>query len=232
MIVPTYNERENLAPLLVRLGKVLAGRNFEVIVVDDDSPDETWAEAQRFQHHYKWLRVIRRHGERGLSSAVICGFRHARGKILGVMDADLQHDHTRLPELLREMSRADFAIATRRRAGGSDGEWSRQRRFASWVATGLARVVAGAPLSDPMSGFFVMRREIFTAIDDWALRPRGYKVLLYLYSRAADRFGRQNLRLREVGYHFGQRQHGHSKFSPRVMCEFIGMLFHIRSRHA
>src|SRR4051812_6620402 len=87
LIVPTYNERENLAPLLVRIGKVLDGRSFEVILVDDDSPDETWLEAQRFQQCYKWLRVIRRQGERGLSSAVVCGFRHARGKILGVMDA-------------------------------------------------------------------------------------------------------------------------------------------------
>jgi dolichol-phosphate mannosyltransferase len=234
LILPTYNERENLAPLLVRIGKVLAGSNFEVILVDDDSPDETWLEAQRFQQCYKWLRVIRRQGERGLCSAVLCGFRHARGKILGVMDADLQHDHTRLPQLLREMGHADFAVATRRASGGSDGEWSRRRRFASWVATSITRVIAGAPLSDPMSGFFAMRRQMFTAIDDWALRPRGYKILLFLYARAAGHFGAQKIRVKEVGYQFGRRQHGHSKFTPKVVFQFLGMLVHLRtqSRHA
>jgi dolichol-phosphate mannosyltransferase len=234
LIVPTYNERENLAQLFTRLGKVLAKYEFEVILVDDDSPDETWAEAQRFQHHYKWLRVIRRRGERGLSSAVVCGFRHARGKILGVMDADLQHDHTRLPELLRQMKRADFAVATRRAVGGSDGKWSWARRFVSHSATLLAKIVAGVPLSDPMSGFFMLRREIFTAIDDWAMHPRGYKLLVYLYARASQCFGRSNVRLIEIGYEFGERQHGRSKFSPRVIMDFVAMLFDLRlhPRHA
>ena len=228
LVLPTYNESENLAHLFARLGKVLAGHSFEVIVVDDDSPDGTWAEAQRFQNHYKWLRVIRRRGERGLSSAVVCGFRHARGKILGVMDADLQHDHTRLPQLLRKVKHAHFAIATRRAAGGSDGKWGRARRYASQLATALAKIIARAPLTDPMSGFFVMRREIFTAVDDWALNPRGYKVLLYLYSRAAQQFGRDKVRVSEIGYEFSERQHGRSKFSAKVMFEFVAMLLELR----
>jgi dolichol-phosphate mannosyltransferase len=228
LVLPTYNERENLAQLFARLGRVLSNYNFEVILVDDDSPDGTWEAAQRFQQHYKWLRVIRRRGERGLSSAVVCGFRHARGKILGVMDADLQHDHTRLPELLRKMKQADFAVATRRAIGGSDGKWCWSRRFASWSATFLARIVARVPLSDPMSGFFTMRREIFAAIDDWSLRPRGYKLLLYLYSRAQECVGRDKVRLSEVGYEFGERQHGQSKFSIKVIFEFVVMLLDMR----
>lgn len=234
LVLPTYNERDNIGPLLVRLGKVLSEYRFEVIVVDDDSPDKTWAEAEKFQCRYRWLRVIRRHGERGLSSAVLCGFRYARGDILGVMDADLQHDHMRLPALLREMRRADFAVATRRAEGGSDGKWSRRRRITSWAATVLAKLIARAPMSDPMSGFFVVRREIFTAIDDWALRPCGYKVLLYLYSLAADRFGRRNVRVSEVGYEFAERRHGRSKFSAKVIFELVAMLFRLRlqSRHA
>jgi dolichol-phosphate mannosyltransferase len=233
LVLPTYNERENLAHVLARLGRILAKYNFEVIVVDDDSPDGTWEEAQKFQHYFRWLRVIRRRGERGLSSAILCGFRHARGNILGVMDADLQHDVACLPELLRKMKYVDFAVATRHADGGSDGKWSWLRRSASWTATLLTKIIAGVPLTDPMSGFFTMRRELFVALDDWALRPRGYKLLLYLYSRALSCFGRDKVRLGEVGYEFGQRQHGRSKFSPKVIFDFIVMLFDLRlhSRH-
>ncbi len=228
LVIPTYNERENLPVLLQRLDRILAHYKFEVIVVDDDSPDNTWAEAQVQQHRYPWLRVIRRHGERGLSSAVICGFRHARGKILGVMDADLQHDDKRLPELLRKMGHADFAVATRRAVGGSDGKWNWMRRFVSHSATLLAKLIARVPLSDPMSGFFTMRREIFTAVDDWALNPRGYKLLVYLYARALQALGRDKVRLSEVGYDFGERLRGTSKFSAKVILEFVLMLFDLR----
>jgi dolichol-phosphate mannosyltransferase len=228
LILPTYNERENLPVILQRLNYILGDYKFEVIVVDDDSPDGTWAEAQTYQQQYQWLRVIRRTGERGLSSAVICGFRHARGKVLGVMDADLQHDDTRLPELLRAMESADFAVATRRAEGGSDGTWSHARRLVSRTATILAKLVARIPLSDPMSGFFTMRRELFVALDDWALHPRGYKLLVYLYGRALQCFGREKVRVREIGYEFAERQHGQSKLSPRVMLDFILMLFDLR----
>jgi dolichol-phosphate mannosyltransferase len=228
LVLPTYNERDNLAKLFGRLDRILAKYKFEVILVDDDSPDGTWAEAQVYQHRYKWLRVIRRRGERGLSSAVVCGFRHARGKILGVMDADLQHDANRLPELLREMERADFAVATRRAVGGSDGNWAWPRRTGSWCATLLTRLIARVPLSDPMSGFFTVRRDVFAAVDDWTLRPRGYKVLLYLYSRSLQCFGRHKIRLREVGYEFRERRYGQSKFSVKVVLDFVAMLFDLR----
>lgn len=227
LILPTYNERENLPVVLQRLNHILGSYKFEVIIVDDDSPDGTWAEAQTYQSQYPWLRVIRRMGERGLSSAVICGFRHARGQVLGVMDADLQHDDTRLPELLRAMKNADFAVATRRAKGGSDGTWSHARRFVSRTATVLAKLVARIPLSDPMSGFFAMRRDLFLALDDWSLHPRGYKLLVYLYGRALQCFG-DKVRVREIGYEFAERQHGQSKLSPRVMLDFILMLFDLR----
>jgi len=230
LIIPTYNERENLAPLFERLHRTLAGYQFEVILVDDDSPDRTWEAAQDFQEQYSWLRVVRRRNERGLSSAVICGFRQARGRMLGVMDADLQHDDTRLPELLAELEKADFAIATRRSAGGSDGKWPWPRRVTSWTATMLAKTIAHVSLSDPMSGFFAMRRSLFEAIDDETLQPRGYKVLLYVYARAISRFGADQLRLREIGYQFGNRQHGHSKLSSRVIFEYVVMLVELRLR--
>lgn len=224
LIVPTYNERENLPELFARVDRVLRGYAFEMILVDDDSPDGTWAAAENFREQYSWLRVIRRRHERGLSSAVLCGFRHARGQVLGVMDADLQHDDRRLPDLLRAMDHSDFAIATRRAAGGSDRCWTRSRRLTSQVATLLARAIAKVRLSDPMSGFFTMRRDVFAAIDDAALRPRGYKILLYLYSLAVKRFGANQLRLEELGYQFGKREHGESKLSSKVMLEYLLML--------
>jgi dolichol-phosphate mannosyltransferase len=228
LIIPTYNERDNLPELFARLDRVLNGCAFEVILVDDDSPDTTWLAAGKFQAQYDWLRVIRRRGERGLSSAVVCGFRQARGDVLGVMDGDLQHDENRLPELLSAMDYADFAIATRRAAGGSAGRWTWSRRLTSWVATMLARGIAQVPLSDPMSGFFTMRRELFAAMDDCAMQPHGYKVLLYLYSRAVQQFGGERLRLREIGFQFRKRRHGASKLSSRVIVEYILMLLDLR----
>lgn len=228
LVIPTFNERDNLPELFARLDHVLAQTTFEVLLVDDNSPDQTWAAAEALRPQYPWLRVIRRVGERGLSSAVVCGFRAARGEVVGVMDGDLQHDDSRLPEMLEAMAYADFAVATRRAAGGSAGRWSLSRRFTSWVATMLARGIAQVPLSDPMSGFFAMRRELFSALDDPAMQPHGYKILLYLYSRAAQRFGAERLQLREIGYQFRLRKHGASKLSSRVIIEYVLMLLDLR----
>ncbi len=230
LIIPTYNERDNLPELFSRLDRILSGRDFEVIVVDDDSPDETWLAAEAFQNQYSWLRVIRRRDERGLSSAVICGFRQARGGVLGVMDGDLQHDEARWPQLLEAMNYADFAIATRRAAGGSAGRWTWSRHLTSWVATMLARGIARVHLTDPMSGFFAMRRELFAIMDNADMQPNGYKVLLYLYSRAIQQFGAERLRLREIGYQFRLRRHGTSKLSSRVIVEYVFMLLELRFR--
>lgn len=228
LIIPTFNERENLPELCLRLDRVLAGAAFEVILVDDDSPDETWRAAGDMQTQYPWLRVIRRQDERGLSSAVVRGFREARGNVLGVMDGDLQHDDNRLPELMQAAKYADFAIATRRAAGGSAGRWTWSRRLTSWVATMLARTIAQVPLSDPMSGYFAIRRELFAALDGVEMQPHGYKILLYLYSKAVQRFGAERLRLREIGYQFRKREHGESKLSSRVIFEYLWMLLDLR----
>jgi Glycosyltransferases involved in cell wall biogenesis len=229
LVIPTYNERENLPHLFAAVSRSLKGREFEIILVDDDSPDKTWAAAEDLQKTCPFLQVIRRRSERGLSSAVICGFRRATGKFLGVMDADLQHDENRLPELLMKIQNADFAIATRRAAGGNDGKWCWSRRLTSAIATTLAKKVAHISLSDPMSGFFVMRRALFEAVDDGSLKPRGYKVLLYLYARCLQRFGPAAVRLAEVGYQFRQRQFGRSKLSSQVVFEYLAMLFTLRA---
>ncbi len=226
LVLPTYNERENLRELLARIDDALAGVCFEVIVVDDDSPDQTWALAQEFQKRYPWLRVIRRRKGRGLASAVLCGFRHACGRVVGVMDADLQHAPELLPKLLEQIEDADFAVATRRSAGGSNGKWSKFRRIGSDAATALARSLAKTSFSDPMSGFFLMRRAIFQLIDGRNLRPHGYKILVYLYAKAMQQLGALNVA--EVGYEFGVRTRGRSKLSIKVVAEYLMMLVGLR----
>jgi dolichol-phosphate mannosyltransferase len=136
LVLPTYKERENLPELFDRIDRALDGLRFGVIVVDDDSPDQTWLVAQDFRQRYRWLRVIRRRGLRGLSSAVICGFRQSRGKKFG---ADGCRPATRCPSFTVIVATGGprrVAIATRRGAGGSDGEWSPFRRFGSVLATG------------------------------------------------------------------------------------------------
>jgi len=228
LILPTYNERENLGELFAEVDRALGGNCFEVIVVDDDSPDGTYAAVQAFEERYPWLRLIRRRNVRGLASAVICGFRRGRGNILAVMDADLQHDVTLLPALLEEMKDADFAVATRRAAGGSDSKWSQLRRFGSFIATALARWMTNTPFSDPMSGFFALRREVFEMIDGVDLHPRGYKILVYLYAKAAQRLGPKALRLAEVGYEFSRRARGRSKLSVKVIIDYFVMLIELR----
>jgi dolichol-phosphate mannosyltransferase len=228
LVLPTYNERENLAPLLARLAKALQRYTYEIIVVDDDSPDRTWEEAERLRAVFPQVSVIRRVGEQGLSSAVIRGFREAKGRMLGVMDADLQHDESILPRLIDELVDADFAVASRATEGGGLGKWQWHRRIKSWVATVLAQLVLNVPLSDPMSGYFIVKQKIFAALDDGTLSPKGFKILLYLYFHACQKLGMQNVRVSEVGYVFRNRIYGESKLTHRVVLEYIKMLYDLR----
>lgn len=228
LVLPTHNERDNLVPLLTRLRAVLAPYAHEIIIVDDDSPDRTWEEAERLCGDYRQLRVIRRTGERGLSSAVIRGFREAQGQALCVMDADLQHDEKVLPRLIDGLKHAHFVVASRAVDGGGAGTWSWRRSLMSGVATTLARLVLNVALSDPMSGFFTIRRELFARLDDGTLRPEGFKVFLYLYLRACRLLGPGNVDVREVGFVFRDRLHGNSKLTYRVMWEYVRMLCEFR----
>lgn len=228
LILPTYNERDNLAPLLGRLHATLAPYAYEIIIVDDNSPDRTWEEAERLCQEYRQLRVIRRTGQRGLSSAVICGFRAAQHPALAVMDADLQHDEKILPQLLEGLKRAHFVVGSRAVGGGGVERWSWTRRLTSWVATALARRVLNVALSDPMSGFFAMRQDLFARLDDGALSPQGFKVFLYLYLQACRQLGVGNVEVREVGFVFRDRLHGMSKLTYRVMWDYLRMLREFR----
>ncbi|MBD2653838.1 glycosyltransferase [Synechocystis sp. FACHB-383] len=226
LVLPTYNEGENIQAMVTALVELLehcwAGR-YELIVVDDDSPDLTWQKAFNLSKTYPQLRVIRRTEGRGLSTAVIRGWQQARGEILAVIDADLQHPPQVLLALLAEMERgADLAVASRHQSGGGVSQWSLVRRFLSRGAQMLGLLILPeviGRLSDPMSGFFMVRR---LAIADCPLSPVGYKILIEVAARGQIRW------LAEVGYVFQERRSGHSKVTWRQYVEYLQHLCKLR----
>ncbi len=219
LVVPTYNERFNIGPLIERIEAVLKHDplDFEIIIVDDNSPDETWRLAQEIAREDSHLHVIRRKGCRGLATAVVEGWKTAKGEIWGVMDADLQHPPEILPDLLGPIlkGRADIAIGSRHVSGGSVGKWNLPRRSVSRGASAIAFMLLPQvlrPVQDPMSGFFLMKRSV---VDSALLRPTGYKILLEILARGNYR------RIVEVPYVFETRKHGKSKLGPKQYLEFL-----------
>ncbi|MEZ5228395.1 MAG: glycosyltransferase family 2 protein [Acidimicrobiales bacterium] len=198
IVLPTFNEGGNIVSMLERLDRALADLPHELIVVDDDSPDETWRIAQEYAADHPGIHVIRRSTERGLSSAVLAGMRAARGRVLGVIDADGQHDEAILPEMTeRVLAGADICIGSRAVEGGGYGDWGKGRRFASWLATAMAHMMLQVKATDPMSGFFVVRDHYEALQGD--VNPRGFKVLLEFLSRSEPKVD-------EVGYVFRNRE--------------------------
>lgn len=219
LVIPTYNEKGNIKPLLDVVFKALHGFDFEVLVVDDDSPDGTGVEVLNYRALDKRVRLLVRKNEKGLSSAVIAGFLHAKGDILGVMDADLSHDPRVLPEMIRAvMGDYDLAVGTRAAVSG----WTLKRKLISSGASFLAKSLLGVSLSDPMSGFFVLKREVFERVKD-LINPIGYKILLEIYARASP------LNYLEVPFVFQNRVSGESKLSGKVMKEYLRQLMSLRA---
>ena len=226
LILPTYNEADNIQDIVKILSNLLdqsiAGK-YELIVVDDNSPDNTWKLALELTSDYPQLRVMRRVEEKGLSTAVIRGWQVARGEILGVIDADLQHPPEVLQQLLGEMEKgADLAVASRHVEGGGVSEWSIVRRFLSRGAQMLGLMILPeviGRLSDPMSGYFMVRR---SAIAGKPLSPVGYKILIEVTARGKIRW------LAEAGYVFRERQAGESKVTWKQYIEYLQHLVRLR----
>lgn len=220
IVVPTYNERANIAPLVAAIEAAMHGLPWEIVVVDDDSPDGTWAEVARLAAAEPRLRWLRRVGRRGLASAVVEGAMTARGDMIAVIDADFQHDERILPLMYARLAQdgADLAVGTRYAAGGGVGDWARSRQRMSDVATRIARLLVGRRTSDPMSGFFMARRQVFAAAV-YNLSSQGYKILLDLISAHPG-----ELRIVDVPYTFRSRRAGASKISPMVLAEFAFLM--------
>lgn len=220
LILPTYNESENLPRLLPKIEQVLANTPHELIVVDDDSPDRTWELAQELTKNDEHIHVIRRIGRRGLSSAIMEGFLAAKGEVLAVMDADGQHDIALLPKLYAAtQDNAELAIGSRYVEGGGVGEWDERRQYLSRLATRLAKWMCRVPVEDPMSGFFAIRKQTFDAVAE-KLNPKGFKMLLDILVCIPE-----GAVVRELPYAFGIREHGKSKMSWKVQLDFLEYLY-------
>lgn len=220
IIVPTLNEKENIEPLLARLEATLAGIRWEVLFVDDDSQDGTADLLVRLQRVIPHVRVIRRIGRRGLSSACVEGMLATAAPYLAVMDADLQHDESILPVMLEKLrgDDLDLVVGTRFAAGGSAGGLSKPRELLSRFGRLLSRVVSRADLSDPMSGYFALRRAFFERTVRH-LSAQGFKILLDLFASAPE-----PVRFAEVPFTFRRRHSGASKLDTLVMLEFATLL--------
>ena len=226
LIIPTFNESANLGKLihiLVELFDRQIRDRYELIVVDDNSPDQTWKYAQDLTAQYPQLRVMCRQQEKGLATAVIRGWQVAKGEILGVIDADLQHPPEILLQLLAEIERgAELSVASRHLEGGGVSDWHLGRRILSRGAQilGLAILpeVIGR-LSDPMSGYFLVRRR---AIAGQRLKPTGYKILIEVMARGSVKW------LSEVSYIFQERQAGASKVTSKQYWQYLQHLIQLR----
>jgi dolichol-phosphate mannosyltransferase len=218
VIVPTYKERGNVAELVRRLDAALAGIAWEAIYVDDNSPDGTAGAVKEIAARDPRVRCLKRVGRRGLAGACIEGILSSAAPFVAVIDADLQHDEKVLPRMLEKLRAgdADLVAGTRYVEGGSAASFSKERGSLSRFATRLTRLLTGTELSDPMSGFFMMRRDRFDEIAP-RLSPQGFKILL-------DIAGSGRLRIAEQPYDFGERFAGESKFNAQIGLEFIGLL--------
>ncbi len=224
LVIPTYNEAANIESLCSLLVEVLSGYHidFEVIVVDDNSPDQTWKIAQLIAEKDNRIRVIRRINEKGLATAVIAGWKNAKGDILGVMDGDLQQPPEAVPLLLNKLNedaQTDIVVASRNIEGAMACRRSAWRKFVSWSGTFISTLLLPrllARMSDPMSGFFILRKEV---INNKVLTPLGYKILLEVLAKGD--YGK----VAEVPYVFVERKKGGSKAGIRqYLISFIYLL--------
>ena len=218
VIVPTYKERGNVAELVRRLDAALAGIAWEAIYVDDNSPDGTADAVKAIAATDPRIRCLKRVGRRGLAGACIEGILSSAAPFVAVIDADLQHDEKVLPLMLARLlaNEADLVAGTRYVAGGSAAGLAQGRDVLSRLATRMTRALVGTALSDPMSGFFMLRRDRFDEIAP-RLSPLGFKILL-------DIAGSARLRIAEQPFVFGTRFAGESKFNAQIGLEFLGLL--------
>jgi dolichol-phosphate mannosyltransferase len=220
VIVPTFNERENLPELTQRIAACLDGFAWEIIIVDDDSPDGSAELARQLATTDSRVRCIQRIGRRGLSSACVEGMLASSAAYLAVIDGDLQHDESLLPQMLAELKRGevDMVVGTRYAKGGGTGDWNQNRiRLSKW-GTRLSRALVPETLTDPMSGFFMMRRSVF---DEAArkLSGIGTKILMDMFASSP-----RALRFKELAYTFRLRQAGDSKLDSLTAWAYAMLL--------
>jgi dolichol-phosphate mannosyltransferase len=220
IIVPTFNESKNVAILAQMVADALSGVHWEMIFVDDNSPDGTSEAVRQMALADPRIRVIHRHNRRGLATACIEGILASAAPYVAVMDSDLQHDEKILGAMLGRIKQGDvdLVVGSRYTEGGGLGDWDRKRVIASKVATRLATKLTRTPISDPMSGFFMVRRDAFLrSLPN--LSSIGFKILLDIAASAPE-----PMRVAEVPYTFRTRQHGESKLDSLVLWEYLQLI--------
>lgn len=211
LIIPTYNERENIKELLPLISH-LKLKNLEIIIVDDHSIDGTAEEVKKLIEELPLkINLIQRKGKRDLSLSVLEGFKNAKGEILGVMDADLSHPPILIPKMIEELKNADLVIASRKISGSQIKEWPLKRKIFSGLATILAKILT-PKISDPLSGFFFFKKEI---INEKNLNPIGYKILLEILVKGNYQ------KVKEIPFIFENRKTGESKLNRQVVLKFL-----------
>ncbi|XOF32802.1 MAG: glycosyltransferase family 2 protein [Candidatus Electrothrix sp. YB6] len=220
VVVPCFNEADNVEELVGRLERVLQGIRWEVVFVDDDSPDSTSGQVADMAFQDARVRLIHRIGRRGLSSACVEGMLASSAPYLAVMDADLQHDEGLLPDMLQALrsQQLDVVVGSRYADGGGIGGWNAKRAAYSRLATRISRYFTRTELTDPMSGFFMIRREaLMQRVRN--LSGIGFKILLDLFASSAT-----PMRFQELPYTFRTRHAGESKLDSRALLEFAMLL--------
>ena len=220
VVIPTFNERSNVAELARRLDTCLAGIRWEAIFVDDNSPDDTAQAVRALGRDDARIRVVHRVGRRGLSTACVEGMLASSAPYVAVMDADLQHDEALLPQMFADLHQGDLdvVVGSRYVEGGSLGDWAADRARKSKLATRLSRLIVKADLKDPMSGFFMLRREVLQEAVP-RLSGIGFKILLDIFASV-----HRPLKFKERAYTFRNRFSGESKLDSLVAWEYIMML--------
>ena len=220
VIVPVFNEAQNIRPLVQALTAVLEGMDFEILFVDDGSTDGSQSIVEELAIEDRRIRLIRRIGRRGLASAVTEGFLATLAPVVAVIDGDMQHDERILPKLISEVAigGAGLAVGTRYANGGSVGAWAQGRQNISRFATRIASTIMKTQLSDPMSGFFAIRRDLFFAVAP-GLSQTGYKLLLDIVASH-----KEPIKTAEVPYTFRTRTAGESKLDGAVVLEYGELL--------
>ena len=223
VVIPTYNESENIPILIDLLFEVLKNKRYEIIVVDDNSPDGTWKIVEELSKEHPQVKLLRRLEGKGLSSAVVAGMHQSKGRCIAVMDADMQHDEAILPQMCDQIieNNVDICVGSREAPGGGYGDWSIKRKLVSYGARWLANVSVGTTIKDPMSGYFAISRNYFESTIDY-VNPAGFKILLEFLARG------ENPNAVELGYQFRTRVHGKTKLNAGVAIEYLLALIDLR----
>lgn len=228
IVIPTLNERENILILIGGI-EALGLEDYEIIVVDENSPDGTYEAVTEYASGKGNIRCLKNTGVPGLSPSIVTGFDNASGEFLCCMDGDLQHDEKRLLELFADAAENDFVIGSRYVEGGGFSEkWSPLRNIISRGASMLTKFFLSITVFDPMSGFFVIRKSAYEDVKK-SLDPTGFKIMLELLFHLQNSPERK-YSVRETGIIFRKRLHGKSKLNCRVMFQFLKMIYNLRKK--